>query len=614
MLSRWLMANTAADWNPTSLSGGWWLSHDYGIATGVTTWASRGTLSPAFTARTGSTVSKDYDGVYFPGGNADFLYESTPVAKTNDHTVFGVFRPKQEFSTNGVIIGRYKTSTSQRAWQVALDSLNSRQISTHSPDGSTTSTTAVSPTGRIKNRWYAFVMRKNGTAIKTYFRKAVVVDGTVGSATINDPPLPTTIGSRGGDASTDGSIGFNGWIRHLGFYNRALSDGELSLLLDWLQVQEQQLVRGSVFNLTDSGYTALSGTHVTVIAPNGATPVSGTPATHRYRHHVALGEIGGRVWLSHSSGEANEDASGQQVHVCSSADLGDTWSSPTVVVPTIGSFGGASYVAGTHIGFSRCFVTHEAKLYCVAAVDRVGTIGGSSSVLTGAALVACECKADGTTGPVFRIENTGPGYSGAPSYNGTLGPPIYALANPRGIWGGNAPNADGDGGPWFGWVTLRDESGTVLTEMSSIRLPSGHYCRTLRCVSSAVDSNETKLLWTSTSIDDGATWSSPTPSDVPNYPSSAKIGMLSGGRVAVFGNPQDAVTVRGTLAMYLFDTARNAVGAYSIRSGLGDTPVYSGTYKSGGPAYPGFAQVGNQLIVGYSVWKERIDVTRFTVP
>jgi hypothetical protein len=614
----------SVDWTPTDASGGWWLDSQSGITKSgdnVTAWASSGTLAPAFLARSGSAITTDQDGVYFRGVNEDFLYESSPVAKTDDHTVFVVFRPQAALNTNQVIVGRYRTTDNNRSWQVAADSLAGRVVTAHSSDGqaATAITNNVAPIQQLSHRYYFAVVRKSGTSVKTYWRGELISDTTTAGSTVFDAPIPTTIGARGGTASSDGAIPFQGWIKHVGFYNRALSDEEVTQLMEWGRREEHFLVRGDAFGADASAYGALTKSSYTIVAPNGATPAEATPLTHRYRHHVAVGRRGSRTWCSYSSGAANEDASGQQLHVSYSDDDGATWTGPIVAVGSIPggalAFGGVAYENGAHVCFSRGFYEVNDKLYVTIAVDRCGT--GDSTFLKGVALLARECNDDGTLGTLVRIDDSGDGYTGAPAYDATLAADLYPLADQFGVWGGDGPDAATPNAAWVGWETLRGEPETDLTEATTIRLSSQNWVRLLRCT--AVNGNgshvQTLRWWVSRTYDAGATWTSPTPTDLPNTPSAGYLVRLADRRIALLANAQNiSGQVREKLSLMLFEPNGKAIAAYVVRDGLGTTPVYAGTFKSGGPAYPGAVQVGGDLHIGYSVWKERVDFTVAEIP
>ena len=612
--------------DPTAISGGYWLNHRSGVTfsgSNVVGWTGQGTLSPGFTARTGAALLRSANGIYFPGGVKDFLYESAPITKTDDQTIFGVIRPQQSTAANGVVIGRYKTATNERSWQVGFEAGTARASAFHGSNGTGATSTALSPTSTLSHRFYAFVVRKSGTEVKNYWRSVLVSTNTLASSTLFNAPIPTTIGSRNGDASNDGTIPFTGWIRDIGFYNKAISDTELADLIEWLQLQEQVLVKGSSYGASAASYTVPTTLNSgALIAPDGATPAQGTPSTHRYRHHVAVGKKDARLWMSHSSGAINEDSSGQQLHCWYSDDDGDNWTGPIVAIDSppggAAAFGGAAYENGARVCFSRCFVNYGGALYVVGAVDKCSP-SGDSAALIGQALIARECKDDGTLGTAFRIENTGPGYSGAPSYDGTLGPLIYADANMYGVWGGNGPTAVSEGAAWNGWITLTGETNTYLTEPATCSFDgtTTNLLRLWRCVQAVGSSGhaQTLLLWSSRSWDGGTSWSDPTPTDIANAPSAADLHRASNGKFVLCWNPENiSGNIREKLALMIFNNLGQAVAAYKVIDGLGTTPVYAGSFKAGGPAYPGMRIDGSEVHIGFSLFKENIRFITAVIP
>jgi hypothetical protein len=607
-------------WTPADLEGGWWLDSGYGLPANTATWNSRGQLAPGFTKRTTSTaISVDQNGVLFGANGGDFFYESTPVAAADSFTVFGVYRPTSPFTTNAALVGKYATASNQRSWSLLHSTPGNVVALQTSVDGAAGgNTVTVSPSGLPACRSYTFLVRKNGASCDAWFNGVKITTAGSTSATVFASSLPITVGGRGGSASVDCTIPYSGYIRHLGYYNSAINDSDAQKLLAWMQRECQWFVRGSAFGVTDASYPFPAATHAAVAVPDGTSPSQGSPLSHRYRHHVAIGRRSStnQLWIGHSSGADGEDQPGQQLHVEYSNDDGATWSAPIVAVGSLpggaAAFGGAQGEFGAVINYARCFVEYNDTLYVVGACE-----ANTSSGLNGIALLARACNSNGSLGPLFRIDTSGPGFSGAPAYDSALGPPLFALANVFGVFGGSAPSTVGSTATWSSWQAISgDSANTWLVSQSTASVDGSpsNLVRLHRCNRTSY-SPELTVFWSSRSYDGGVTWTHPTPTDVPNQPSTPCVLRLTDGRFAVLGNAQDYATgIRRRLSMMLFDADGVGRAAYTVRSGVGSVPKYAGTAKNGGPSYHGAVQSGDYVHAAYSVWKEWIGHTSVLIP
>lgn len=610
----------ASTWTPASIPDGWWLDSQYDVAANVSTWGSRGTLLPELKARDLSTMTVDANGVLFASGAADFLYETSLAPHSNEITIFCVYRTGAIAVSDLALLGKYKTSTNERTWQLVHTTGHTLQFAA-SANGSAATTVSVSPVGSPRYRFHTVIVRKTGPSLDAWFDGVKVTSNAVVPATMFTSPLPLTIGGRGGTASSDGTVGFKGHIRHVGLYNSALSDSDVAKLLEWQLREARWFVGADSFGTTAASYLpATIIRNSLVVTPNGLTPARTEPATHRYRHHVAIGKLSTspRIWVSHSSGAVNEDSSGQQLHVEYSDDDGATWSSPLVAAGSIPGgavlFGGNSYESNIAICFSRGFYQYKGKLYVTIAVDRKQAGPPySSSTLRGAAQLARECCSDGTLGTVFRIDTSGEAFDSAPPYDTVLGPPLLALTNQYGIWGGNGPEVTMPTATWNGWTVLDGETSTTLTEPTTASLDGSaeNLIRLWRCVAGP----QQYVLWMSRSWDGGVTWNHPTPTSVPNAPSSSCLLRLTDGRHALVFNSGDiAGKVRGKLSLMLFDADGRAKAAYVVYDAEGTAVQYAGTFKTGAAAYPGMIQDGDALHIAFSLWKESVRYVKVKLP
>lgn len=357
-------------------------------------------------------------------------------------------------------------------------------------------------------------------------------------------------------------------------------------------------------NATSGPYTLVTGaTNTIVLTPNGLTPTEADLQSHKYHHHnrVAANVAGTRIWTGASSSGTNEDASGQMTVVMSSTDGGLTWSAPTAAIPPQSTFTGtgASNVAGTRISYPRDFEIYGGKLYLVGAIDDEI---GSTSFPTGSALLAIECKDDGSIGTPFLISTaTYTPQATFPSYNydPVLGPPLLVLSNNYGTWGGSYPGNQPS--EWLGYIW---QSGNVWTEPATINLYSTG--NILYRLTRQVTGSNQGVLFGQISGDNGGSWGSPLATTLPNSPSAVAMLRLTDGRVVVVGNPINGAVARDPLYIAVFNAGTGNIlsAPLAIRQGLSGIPVYPGTNKGGGAQYPGLWQMGDTLLISYDVAKE----------
>lgn len=354
--------------------------------------------------------------------------------------------------------------------------------------------------------------------------------------------------------------------------------------------------------------TAAPGlTNYTVGTPNGETPTESDLASHRYRHHTAVAEHNGRVWVANSSGGTNEGAGGQMTVVASSLVSSVSFSAPTLVIPPQSTFSGTgdALQTGTRVTYPRCFAVHEGKLYLIGAVDQFVNTPALGDTLA-IALFACECKDDGTIGPLFRVSSqsyTPMDDADLVNYDAVLGPPLLERAILHGIWGGSHP--DSAQLPWTMWAK---QGGAIYCEPTTIDIKGdGSYFVRLWRRLTAPDTR----VWGQYSRDGGTTWSDIRELDIPNSPSSLAGTRLPNGKIALVGNMNTGETLRDPLYLALFDPdycVRQSL--YYVRQGVETVPTYPGEYKGGGAQYPGVWVGPTDLWVSYSIAKETIGVTR----
>ena len=290
-----------------------------------------------------------------------------------------------------------------------------------------------------------------------------------------------------------------------------------------------------------------------MIAPDGREPVEHDIATHRYHHHTRVAVHRGKVWVAFSSGGTNEDSSGQSAAVVCSGDDGVSFSAPLRVLPPQSGWkrDGAGYESGSRIAYPRAFVIDDGALYLIVAIDAVqGTLD-----LVGAALVAVECRDDGSVSPPVRISSAAcPPLEGvAPiPHDPVLAAALFSKADRFGHWGGSTP-----GNPpseWTGWLSHEGQS-YAEPATAPLDAEGKRWIRLWRLLSRG----DRRRVYATVSEDGGATYSAPIRTDIPNSPSSLALLLLSDGRLALIGNPVDAGGVnRDPLYLAIFFSGRES--------------------------------------------------------
>ncbi|MBB4199045.1 hypothetical protein CCR94_16250 [Rhodoblastus sphagnicola] len=429
-------------------------------------------------------------------------------------------------------------------------------------------------------------------------------------------PFQTT-GATSATASTMVYIGmqgasyFNGKIAALILSANIMTDYEVSGLIAGFASSRTISTTTSHFLRWGAGAVAMRGPYTaipsavttTVITPDGTTPTDGVLASHRYHHHVRVASMPGRLWVAFSSGLNGEDGRGQIAAVSSSTNGGANFGAPLVAAQADAMVGGA----GGRLVWPRQFVKNGGRLYLVSSIQ--------DSTVTALALVATECKADGTVGAPFLI-STEPytPLSGYPvgAYDPAVSPLLFGSANVFGPNGGAWPGAT-QPSSWVGTTQFPGfpATGLFIEPVTLATDSTGQRLQRLWRKFGTWSSNRLTLYWGQESTDAGKTWGPLTPTDIPNEPSNGAGILLPDGRIGLVHNPLDQSSYRDTLTLSIFRTDGSLQSVYAVRSGVQPNPVYAGSAKLGGPSYPGVDYDGTNLIIGYSTQKEVIQVTIF---
>lgn len=455
--------------------------------------------------------------------------------------------------------------------------------------------------------WAVQIGRWDYTAgVMRHYLAGQTETGSVGAGSTSD--TASTFVYVGAASATLGLSHWQGRLAAVIWVARSLSDAEVTRAaaaltnVPVLSTRPYQFLKWGAAQLTGATYTLAPGkTDYTLLTPTGATPIAGDLATHRYHHHTQTIDYAGRQWVAFSSALNNEDATGQLSVVMSSTDGGSTWTAPVAAVPSQETMDDTITSTGRQCQ-PNSFQVYGGNLYLITAV-----LNGFNSI--GHAMLATLCNSDGSVGTPFLIANlvsyiprsTFPTYT----YDATLGPPLLALANLTGTWGGSQPGQPDVG--FQGWTSQGGSAETfaepMTVPMDDTGLNLARYWRRIG------GTNRIQYWWSQLSADGGQTWTSLAPSDIPNNPSAGAVMRLPDGRVALVTNAQGVK--RDPLVLALFNGTTGALqSVYAVRQGLTADPVYAGTNKSAGAQYPGISFDGTNLWVSYSVAKENVAVSK----
>ena len=346
--------------------------------------------------------------------------------------------------------------------------------------------------------------------------------------------------------------------------------------------------------------------HFVVLSPDGSEPTESALRSHRYHHHTVAITTDNLVWVGFSSSGSNEDAGGQMVLCASMNKKKNQFGPPIQLVPPQSAWAGNGNYGG-RISCPRNAQTLDGRSFIVSSIDEVD----AQRKRVGVALVANECKDDGTVGPVFRISEQPykalPGFADIP-YDSSLGPALYAHSKIYGIWGGSmpAPVVQSD---WAGWL---EEAGELFGEPTTTELADGRMFRLWRKAGGA----NAAFWWGTYSSDSGRTWDKVSVTDVPNAPSSGFLLKTRSGKLLLVANPQNRPrqAIRDPLYVLSIDgNKKSDAVAYAVRQHVTGVPMYRGIGKGGGASYPGAAEDADSLWVSYSLQKETIAVSRLSL-
>lgn len=323
-----------------------------------------------------------------------------------------------------------------------------------------------------------------------------------------------------------------------------------------------------------------------------------------YAHHPHLVHFAGRFLAIWSNGRRDEDAAGQRVLYSTSPD-GLAWSPARVLAEPGRATDGREAVltaAGLH--------HHDGLLVAYVASYGEGCTGTTLLALT---------TRDGETWSAPRdlglpvCPNHGP----QPTRSGRLiiaGNTAFPWTDdPHGLDGWRMAGIHPPGRPDFhddpaSFWRVREWQGwpVALCEGAFLQTPDGVLHMLLRSCGQGARGR----LWTSTSSDDGVSWSAPAESGCSDCDSKFHLGRLPDGRFWYVGSP-DPRPGRGRAALVL-SLSRDG-GTFDVHHLLADEhrPMLAeGRYKGGEYAYPHAIIHDGSLHVIVSRQKEAIEALR----
>lgn len=349
-------------------------------------------------------------------------------------------------------------------------------------------------------------------------------------------------------------------------------------------------VQSGLFDQTDTAAlglaTAAGAETFTIFAPSANTD--------HYSNGVVLVNFKGKFYCQWQSSAMHEDSSDTWVAYSRSAD-GKTWESPRSIIKAKG---------GTHYTSGGWWVNGDTLIAYVNAWPDSLTAGGlayyaaSTDGETWSALRPVLMKDGSAMQGIIEQDphrlSTGRIAGAAHFLPGLIANPVYT----------------DDTSGVRGWVkatfTNLAHSGTNSRELepSLYERADGNIVMIFR------DQNTTYTKLASMSGDNGASWTSAVPTDMPDSRAKQSAGNLPDGTAYFVSNPADTKR-RMPLTVTLSADGRTFTKAYNLRTGKDlQAQRYAGKYKTLGYSYPKAIVSGNYLYVGYSTNKEDVECTR----
>jgi hypothetical protein len=436
--------------------------------------------------------------------------------------------------------------------------------------------------------WVHLAVRRQDAAL-SLFENGKLVAERADAAIPFDNAAPLRIGFGQHDY-------FNGRMRDLRLYNKALAESEIAAMADR---------RSPIANCYDS------------VASRPKLPVDQAwlyrPETEwTYSHHPSVAWHGGRYYAMWSNGRKDEDAPGQRVLYSTSEDFAN-WTDPVPLVDT--RMGEHSELVLTAGGFhshgetlTAYFGQWEYSPEALAGNSRPNSDTAHRNVRLNA------------------ITTEDGAHWSAPI---DLGLPVVSNHPPTATRSGRLilcghtayPYTDDPGG-LTGWrmtgiyppemaAGLFDDSEGFHLVRKKTGWPAGGLCegsfyQTDDAVLHMLLRSGTDRLWVTESGDDGATWSPPVPTEFTDNVAKFHLGRLPDGRFYYVGNPDPEPRGRRNPLVLSISNDGVRFDAHYILADAEYQASQPGKYKGGTYAYPHSLIYDGHLCVIVSVGKESV--------
>ncbi len=338
-----------------------------------------------------------------------------------------------------------------------------------------------------------------------------------------------------------------------------------------------------------------------------------------YSHHPHITFFNGRFVAIWSNGHINEDDLGQRIMIADSAD-GEKWENvrPLITPKTFGDESLVLTAAGFHIFGDTLNVYYGKYNYKTealrnSAVRPVKDSGHTNTDMGYISTTDCINWTSPKSMGIALIPNFGPQATstGRLIISGNVMFPY--TDNPNGVDGYNITGIYGD---YFGKGTPVDDSETIHhitkhNKWDARLICEGSFFETDDKVLHMMLRSNTVTLWHSESRDDGKTWSEPKITGFTDDGSKFHFGRLPDGRYYSVSNSL-VRSKRLPLDLYVSEDGEHFTRHFIVR----DEPYTlkaEGLYKDVVYGYPHTLVKDGIMYVIYSVGKESIEVTKFSI-